>query len=127
MPKRDIRMAGGEVDRFLRTRDTAVVVGAPADGAPWAAVGRLHYDGSDVSFSVPADDPVVALLERDDRACCVVEQFPSYYEIKGVMLHGHAIRRRQTTGADADFELDVEKIVSFDFAKLRDGDIKGDD
>jgi hypothetical protein len=118
MPKRDIRMSDGEIDRFLRAHDRAVIVAAPATGAPWAAIGRLEYDASDVRFSVPADDPVIALIDRDDRACCVVEQFPSYYEIIGVMLHGHATRQPDVAGADAAFHLDVDQVVSFDFAKL---------
>jgi hypothetical protein len=120
-PKRDITMATAEVDAFLRSQSQAIVVGGPEAGAPWGAVARLAWDGSRVAFSLRSDDPLVAALEQDSRACCVVEQFPSYYEIMGVMLHGHARPRPGSgSGPEATFDLDVEAIVSFDFGKLVD-------
>ncbi|HEX5585749.1 MAG TPA: hypothetical protein VFZ17_00435 [Acidimicrobiia bacterium] len=120
MAKRDIRMSDDEIARFLAAQSTATVIGSPPSGAPSAAVGRLEYDDGAVAFSVHDDDPVVALLADDDRTCCVVEQFPSYYEIAGVMLHGRARRRDAAAPGEATFDLAVEKVVSFDFAKLRD-------
>lgn len=118
MPKRDIRMSDAEIERFLATQSTVMVIGSPPSGAPSAAVGRLEYDGGDVGFVIHDDDPIVELLADDDRACCVVEQFPSYYEIAGVMLHGRAHRRDAEASGEAAFDLTVEKVVSFDFAKL---------
>jgi hypothetical protein len=111
-------MSEPEIDRFLRTQTRAVVVAAPARGAPWGAAGRFHYDDGRFGFSLRDDDPLVGLLEGDDRACCVVEQFPSYYEIMGVMLHGRAGRREGGVPGEARFDLAVEAVVSFDFGKL---------
>ena len=118
-PKRDIRMGAEEIDAFLRARSRTLVVASPATGAVQGAVGRFRYADGDVDFTLWTDDPVVALLEGDDRACCVVEEFPSYYEIAGVMLHGRAVRRPGGPTEHATFDLTVEKVVSFDFAKLR--------
>jgi len=118
MPKQDIRMAEEEVDRFLRSQTTAMIIATAAESAPQGAVGRLLYDRRHVSFSLLDSDPVVRLLADDDRACCVVEQFPSYFEIMGVMLHGHATRRKDSEPGQATFDLEVDKIVSFDFGKL---------
>jgi hypothetical protein len=117
MPKQDIRMNEAEIERFLHSQTTAMVIAIAGDGAPQGAVGRLDYDGR-VAFSLREDDPVLSLLAVDDRACCVVEQFPSYHEIMGVMLHGHACQRKNAPGGEAIFDLDIDKIVSFDFAKL---------
>ena len=117
MPKQDIRMNEAEIDRFLRSQATAIVIAITSVGAPQGAVGRLDYDGH-VAFSLRDDDPVLSLLAADDRACCVVEQFPSYHEIMGVMLHGHARQREDAEAGEVTFDLDVDKTVSFDFGKL---------
>jgi hypothetical protein len=111
-------MSDDEIRRFLTTRSTVMVIGAPPAGAPVGAVGRLEYGNDAVAFTVHDDDPIVALLGEDDRVCCVVEQFPSYYEIAGVMLHGRARRRGAAAPSEATFDLVVDKTVSFDFAKL---------
>jgi hypothetical protein len=116
-PKRDITMGSDEIDEFLRSQQTAIVIANDPDRAPVGALGQFLYDSGRVAFALGANDPVVALLARDDRACCVVEQFPSYYEIAGVMLHGRSTRRHNV-GAEVLFDLNVEKVVSFDFSKL---------
>lgn len=118
MPKQDIRMSRPEIDRFLVTQSTAVVVALRPAQAPIGAAGRLHYEDRDIGFSIDERDPVVGCLAEDDRACCVVEQYPSYFEIMGVMLHGRARRRRDAASGEARFDLAVEKVVSFDFGKL---------
>ena len=74
-----------------------------------------------VGFSLVADDPVVALLAADDRACCVVDRFPSYYGIVGVVLHGRARLLSRGSAGRTDYDLAVERVVSFDFGKLRGG------
>jgi hypothetical protein len=35
-----------------------------------------------------------------------------------VMLHGHACRRVDAEAGEITFDLDIDKIVSFDFGKL---------
>jgi hypothetical protein len=117
MPKQDIRMNQSEIDRFLSSQTSAMVIAIAGNGAPQGAVGRLDYDGR-VAFSLRDDDPVLSLLAADNRACCLVEQFPSYYEIMSVMLHGHARRRQNAKAGEVTFDLDIDKIVSFDFGKL---------
>jgi hypothetical protein len=118
MPKQDIAMSQAEIDGFLATQSAAVVVGLRGTGAPTGASARLHRGQGGLGFSVSLDDPIVSHLAEDDRACCVVEQFPSFYEIKGVMLHGRASRRDGGAPGEARFDLAVEKVVSFDFGKL---------
>ena len=111
-------MGDEEVDLFLRTQARAVVVALDADGLPSGGVGRLVAGDGTVGFVLRAEDPVVALLGRDERACCIAEEFPSYYGIRGAMVHGRA---RAVAGADpgeAAFDLTVEQVVSYDFGKL---------
>lgn len=118
-PRRDIGMSAREVDAFLRTRVTTVVVALNADGHATGTVGQAAYRDGGFQFALREDDPVVALLAADNRACCIVEQFPSYYEIKGVTLHGRAQPRGPAADGTSGFDLAVEKVVSFDFGKLR--------
>lgn len=117
----DISMSPAEIETFLRSRDEAVIA-ALGDGAPEGAPAAFAMSASGAAvFEVWADDPIVPLLDADPRACCIVEQFPSYFEIRGVMLHGTA-RRDDPSGhaqaARARFALDVVRAVSFDFGKL---------
>jgi len=111
-------MGTEEVEEFLATRTEAVVIGLDDHGMPSGGVGRLLLADGVVGFALGAEDPVVALLDVDDRACCVVEQFPSYYEIKGVMLHGRATPAVESILGEMAFVLDVRHVVSFDFSKL---------
>ncbi|HLG68259.1 MAG TPA: hypothetical protein VKV36_10370 [Acidimicrobiales bacterium] len=118
-PRRDIAMTTPEIEAFLGARRDCVVVSLDGLGRPDGTVGSLVRDGRRTSFDVAADDPLVALLDRDQRTCCVVEEFPSYYEIKGVMVHGIATRRPVGRASDrATYDLEVSSVVSFDFGKL---------
>jgi len=120
VPKRDIRMSEQETDNFLRTQTTVTVIALVGDAAPEAAVGRFEYRDGNARFTLSRDDPVVSSLATDDRACCVLEQFPSYYEIKSVMLHGRAtLRIGAASAGEATFDLAVVKVVTFDFGKLQ--------
>jgi hypothetical protein len=110
-------MSPGEVDAFLGAASTTVVAAGPVGGAIQAAVGQLLCTDGRVAFRLWTDDSVANLLAIDDRTCCTVERFPSYYEIAGVMLHGHASPRAAHRGV-VTFDLDVRRVVSFDFSKL---------
>ena len=118
-PKRDITMTVEEIHRLLDAHDEVLVVALQAGAPPAGAVGNLIWANEELGFDLDADDPVVALLEVDDRVCCVVEQFPSYFEIKGAMLHGRAHRRHDGRSEGlATFDVDLDETVSFDFGKL---------
>jgi len=120
VPKRDIRMSDEETDAFLRTQTTAVVIALVGDAAPEGAVGRFEHRDGNPRFAVRAEDPIVTHLAADDRVSCVLEQFPSYYEIRSVMLHGRATRRpEESSVGEATFDLAVDKVVTFDFGKLQ--------
>jgi hypothetical protein len=118
-PRPDIRMDEIEVSAFLRSSQRAVVVALDSGGVANGAVGQLVHGSGEFRFVLRGDDPVVALLAHDGRACCVVEQFPSYYEIKGVMVHGRAEPVAAGADGQAAFALAVEAVTSYDFGKLR--------
>lgn len=110
----DISMTPAEITAFLATQ-RRVVVAALDRGAPVGTVASARMAGSGIEVSLPPDDEVAALLAADDRVCVIAEQFPSYYEIRGVVAHGHAHFSREDPST---FRLALDDVLSFDFAKL---------
>ena len=116
-PKRpDISMSTEEIAAFLATQTRAVVVAL--DGtAPVGTVADLALADGKLSVTLPAADPVTALLARDDRVCVIAEQFPAYYEIKGVSAHGRAALLDSDDGR-VRFTVGLDDTTSFDFGKV---------
>ena len=112
------------VSAFLGTRSTAVVVAGPPGAAPHGAIARFDSTGGRITFSVSDDAMVARALDADDEACCIVDLrsqeggVDDYYATKAAMLHGRARRIDGGAPETATFEFTVEKVVSFDFAKL---------
>ena len=127
MAKKDIRMTPGEVGEFLAARsgELVTIVAGPEGEAPFGDLARLGFADGVASFRLDAGARVVAELARDGRVCCIVDQRPfeaaeaSYFNTRSAMLHGTARRIEATQEGEACFALDVEKVVSFDFAKLQ--------
>jgi hypothetical protein len=110
-------MSPAEIDDFVGSERRVVVVGVK-QGAPIATIGSAEVVGEHRwMLTVPADDEVAEVLAADDRVCILVERFPSYYEIRGVVARGRA-RPRGLQGRSFGFELEPDHIASFDFAKL---------
>lgn len=110
----DISMSSDEIRAFLATQDHGVVVALDA-GAPVGTVAPIRLVDGMLRVTVDPGDPVAALLAGDPRVCVIAEQFPHYYEIKGVAAHGIA---RPSAAAGATFTLSLDDVTSFDFAKL---------
>ena len=105
-------MTSDEIDEFLRSRRTVVLATLRPDGQPDATIVPCRYEDGVLVLSV--DDPVRAAITADDRVSCGVEVCPSYYEIRGVTVHGHA-----AAGADGTVRVHVDDSASFDFGKIR--------
>ncbi len=88
-------------------------------------LARLGFADGVASFRLDAGARVVAELARDGRVCCIVDQRPfeaaetSCFNTRSAMLHGTARRIEAARDGEACFVLEVEKVVSFDFAKLQ--------
>lgn len=131
MPRDRIDMSRGEVLDFLREERRLVLGTLDADGAPWADAAPCSLQGEVLYFSVPRDSRSFANIQRDDRVCCSLDRYPTYYEIKGVTLHGPAVAVTdaatlaeigfdQSPGVDAAvFGVGLDDVVSFDFAKIK--------
>jgi hypothetical protein len=110
-------MSSAEIDDLVGSERRVVVVGVKQDG-PIATIGSAEVVGEHRwKVTVRAQDEVAEVLAVDDRICMLVERFPSYYEIRGVVARGRA-RQQRMQGGSFGFELEPDHVVSFNFAKL---------
>jgi hypothetical protein len=117
----DISMPAAEIEQFLSQRATVIVVANdPASPAPVATVARAEYTDRVVEVDLPSDDPVAKALTDGSPICCVAEQFPSYYEIKAVIIRGVAEARSAAGATQARFGVALGSPTSFDFGRLPD-------
>src|SRR5207245_2428338 len=85
-----IGMGPEEVSAFLRAKDRLFLGLLEGDGALTGATCNYVYEGDYLYFALPESAPELAAIRADARVCAIVEQVPSYYEIKSVTLHGRA-------------------------------------
>jgi hypothetical protein len=111
-PRESIRMTGDEMTAFLQQQPAAVLARLLPDGQPDAAIVPSRFEEGALALSV--DDVTLVALAVDDRVCCAVEVCPSYYEIRGVSVHGRAV-----PAADGSVHVTVDDATSFDFGKIR--------
>jgi hypothetical protein len=127
MAKKNIRMAPAEVEAFLAARsgELVTVVAGPEGQAPFGDLARLEFNDGLAGFRLDAGARVIGELASDGRVCCIVDQRPfeatetSYFNTRSAMLHGTARRVEGASAGEVRFALVIEKVVSFDFSKLR--------
>ena len=73
---------------FLASRTWVVLATVEPDGSPWADVVPSAMHSGLLFFRVLAGSRSERNIRRDARVCCTQDQNPTYYEIKGVMVHG---------------------------------------
>ena len=118
MPRQRVTMSPAEVDAFLAHKGIAVVGTRGADGAPDGEPAPFTWDGGEMRFTVAAGGPLHRNLLADARVVCSVEEFPSYFGIKGVTGHGEAVAVAESPRG-VTFRIAAPRIESFDFAKMR--------
>jgi hypothetical protein len=120
---------------FLQGRGWVIMATLEPDGSPWAdIVPSLLHQGR-LFFRVQTGSRSHANIQRDQSVCCANDQYPTYYEIKGAVIHGKAERideehipaglreRPDPLQAGAGLEgecyaVPVSDVVSFDFSKI---------
>lgn len=129
MPRESIAMTGPELHTFLGGQEWMVLATLDADGVPAGELVATALLGGRLYFAVPHGGRAAEHLARDPRACCAADVFPSYYEIRGAVVHGsaevveappgtHAVARAAARGATV-YSLPLDDVSSFDFAKIR--------
>ena len=92
MARESIAMSTEEVAAFIGPKPWIVLGTLDEDGSPWGDLAASLIDGERIVFAVPAGTRAAANIERDPRVVCMNDQYPIYYEIKGVTAHGQAER-----------------------------------
>jgi nitroimidazol reductase NimA-like FMN-containing flavoprotein (pyridoxamine 5'-phosphate oxidase superfamily) len=130
-----IGMSEEEVESFLRGNRRLYLGLLVEGGAPTAGLAGYLLEDRTVYFAVERDGPAHRQLREDDRVCGIVEQGPSYFEIKSVVVHGRAQEEDESArrarileaiagqGVDpaglALFRLPLGDHFSFDFGKIQ--------
>jgi nitroimidazol reductase NimA-like FMN-containing flavoprotein (pyridoxamine 5'-phosphate oxidase superfamily) len=135
-----IGMSSGEVDELLAGQRWVVIATLDADGSPWADLAACAFEAGELHFGVCRGTRSHRNIERDARVCCSIDVFPSYYEIRGVTLHGAARRVDDASlraklgkrlahpgvpvadpsGDSSDlYALPLGDVFSFDFGKIQ--------
>lgn len=140
MARESIAMPPAEVEALLAEQRWVVLATLDSDGSPWADLAACALEAGELYFLVCRGTRSFANIERDARVCCSIDVFPSYYEIKGVSVHGcarrvddAALRARlaprvtqpgvpvaDPAGERSDlFVLPLDDVFSFDFGRIK--------
>ncbi len=133
MPRESIAMSNEELSAFIGAKPWVVVGTLDEDGSPWGDVFASLIEGGRLIFAVPNGTRAASNIERDPRVVCMNDQYPTYYEIKGVTIHGHAERLGDPAlaarlpsdpidrnAADrAVYAVPLDDVTSFDFTKIK--------
>jgi hypothetical protein len=128
MAREQIAMTRREVLDFLSRQPWVMLGTLDPDGSPWGDIAPSTLEGETLYVAVGRDTRSHRNLGRDPRACCAADQFPSYYEIKGVTAHGRLRPVDDTelahrlSGGQADvavYALGIDDVASFDFTKIQ--------
>jgi hypothetical protein len=123
-----VDFVSGQTHCFLATLDP--------DGSPWGDVAACLYRDGRLWFRLDAESRSLRNVEADPRVCCTLEaQGPDYYGLISAMVHGEASPLGDgvslaeldalpdpvagTAMAGSVFSVDLEHVVSFDFAKIQ--------
>ena len=126
MARERISMSRGEVLDFLKRQHCMMIVTLGDAGEPTGDIGRAALDGETLFLGVGPE--ARKNLRRDPRMCCANDEYPTYYQIKGVTAHGRAREisdpaLRRKVGLEqpelAVFALELDDVLSFDFAKIK--------
>ncbi len=133
MPRESIAMTPLEMSSFVGAQKWVVLGTLDPDGSPWADVVASYIEDDRLVFGVQAGSRSDNNIERDPRVVCMTDQYPTYYEIKGVTAHGSAelvtdpsVFARlpedpisQNSTKRRAYAIHLDDITSFDFTKIK--------
>jgi nitroimidazol reductase NimA-like FMN-containing flavoprotein (pyridoxamine 5'-phosphate oxidase superfamily) len=123
MPRERIEMSRAEVLALLAETRWVALGTLDPDGAPAGYVVPCALQGERLCFAVEPGSEAQRAIERDPRVCAATDRYPTYYEIRGVTVHGRAERVLTAPaglqGAGTTYALALDDVVSFDFAKIQ--------
>ncbi len=121
MPREAIAMTRDELLAFLAVQRWAALATLDPDGTPVGDLVPIRLDGDELRFAVPRGARSHANIEHDPRIACAADEFPAYYEIRGVVAHGRAtVRAASPLGPDwIEYGVPLDDTSSFDFRKIQ--------
>jgi len=130
-----ITLTPDEVVEFLASQTHCILGTLDPDGSPWGDVAATAYRDGRLYFRVPEGSRSRRNIDADPRVCCTLEaQGTGYYAMVSAMVHGTATPIEGAAFAELDarpdpvagapvagpvFSVDLEHVVSFDFAKIQ--------
>ena len=137
MPRESIAMTYEAVLAVLKEERWAALGTVDQVAGVWPDIVPMTLEGERVYFRVAAGSRSQANIQRDDRVCCAVDRYPTYYEIKGITAHGRATpvgedaAERVSQALDGAgnptyagnregqiYSIGLDDLTSFDFAKI---------
>jgi hypothetical protein len=122
MPREAIAMTPAELLAFLGAQRWMALGTLDPDGTPAGDLVPVRLVDRTIRFAVPRGSRADDNIRRDARVCCAADEFPSYYEIRGVVVHGQAEPSGVGDGLGDDwteYALGLDDVASFDFRKIR--------
>jgi len=122
MPRERIEMSREEILALLAQTRWVVLGTLSAAGEPAGHVVPCALEGERLYFAVPPGSDAQRQIQRDPRVCAATDRYPTYYEIRGVTVHGRAEPAAAPPGlraAGATYALPLDDLVSFDFSKIQ--------
>lgn len=126
-------MTPAELSAFLGAQKWVVLGTLDNDASPWADVVSSYVEEDHLIIGVQADSRSNNNIQRDPRIVCMTDQYPTYYEIKGVTAHGRAelvtdpsvvarLPEDPIVGHSTNrlaYTIPLDDITSFDFTKIK--------
>jgi nitroimidazol reductase NimA-like FMN-containing flavoprotein (pyridoxamine 5'-phosphate oxidase superfamily) len=131
-----ITLTPDEIVAFVSTQTHCFLATLDPDGSPWGDVAACVYRDGRLWFRLAAGSRSLRNVKADPRVCCTLEaEGSNYYDNISAMVHGEAsssedggslaeldevsdpVTGTRTTGPV--FSVDLEHVVSFDFAKIQ--------
>jgi nitroimidazol reductase NimA-like FMN-containing flavoprotein (pyridoxamine 5'-phosphate oxidase superfamily) len=122
MPRESIGMDPQEIRELLAATRWLVLGTLGPKGEPVADLVPCALVGERLCFALPQGSDALRRIERDPRVCAATDRYPSYYEIRGVTVHGRAEPvdpPPALAGSGPTYSLSLEDTLSFDFSKIR--------
>lgn len=138
MARESTKMSAEEISSFLERMEWVAVGSCNEQKQIDAEAAACLFRGTDLVFSIPSTSRTAKNIERSSKIVCSNDVFPTYYEIKGVSVHGtpkkmsetgvtseernELLKRTESLGlasADVVYTLSLEDAFGFDFAKIK--------
>ena len=115
MARADLRLTPDEYEAFMSRCNSMVVAALDDNGDFASAIAIANWRDGALTLRFHPDDALSTLLADGRAMCCTADEAHTYYEIKGVTIHGSG--RALAPGL---IGVGITDVVSFDFGKIPD-------